>query len=482
MDSGVKDIERISVGRLNLDLSRSREGESEAFYPAGSLSSHRDSCSDSEDASQPAPRLDRSTRGLSEDYHSFQPTSDNIIIFEVCSPLNSDKDPDHLRPTPKDIDQTAVIRDLRDTVSRLQLQISSLKNAKTANFADKATVTSTIDEFKLVPSLKREIEHLTATCKRYERQNTELRTEIQHCASDLIELDKAKSRLSKELKKSQEKCDFMESEFRKIAEFVDTVLNRTEEMTLKETDSRHLSNYVSSKVEIIGSKYSRLLAAFDRINEENAKMKESLEMQSDEIVRQLSGKIQLKDKFIEKLEKTLEKYKEKMQEVKLEEDSEVFEDLTPKNRTENLSHKLREITEELAPFRSQHGSPERIRGFSPEPAFSFIESSPNIVPNPEETVEMKTDTPVKEKRLAWKSKQARRNVFVGMNFQSQLAVEKYKPVLSRERSVNGSKGKGSRGDNLTPKFCRQVETKGAGSVERKKKDAKLVRGNSAWKQ
>ena len=172
------------------------------------------------------------------------------------------------------------------------------------------------------------------------------------------------------------------------------------------------------------------------------------ESSCEESVRQLQTKIQLKDKFIEKLEKTLALYKEKMLDLKVEEDSEQFEDLTPKNRTENLSHKLREIAEELPPFRSHHGSPQRPVHFSPEPSFSFLDASPA----PES--QTKQETPVKEKRLAWRNKQTRRHVLVGTNFQSQLAVEKYRPVLSREKT-----GKPS---NLTPKFCK------AASVERKK--------------
>ena len=450
-DTGKSDSQpTLSRLGLTLDLSLDSSSATDLFYPAGSLSSHRDSIPDSEDASQPAPRGDHGQRGPSEDYFSFKPTSENVIVFEVCSPINQEKEA-------TSGEYEAVIGELKALVSRQHLEITALKTSKVSPSLHKATMTPQMEEFKLVPALKREIEHLTSTCKRYERQNQELRAEIQHCTSELVELDKVKTRLTKELKKSLQKSDSLESEFRKIAEFVDSVLNRAEEQTLGETDSKHLSNYVSSKVEIIGSKYSRLLAAYDRVQEENVKLREELEGNGEEVIQQLSGKMQLKDKFIAKLERTLALYKEKMEDMKVE-DSEQFEDFTSKNRTENLSHKLREITEELPPFRSQHGSPQRPVHFSPEPSFSFLAASPVPV---ESQAETKQETPVKEKRLAWKSKQTRRHVLVGTNFQSQLAVEKYKPVLSRDKRVSSLK----RTDNLTPKFCRQTDK--ANSVERK---------------
>ena len=444
MDTGMKRDCQQTWPRLGLTLDLSLDSSSAAtdlFYPAGSLSSHRNSMPDSEDGSQPAPRGDHGPRGLSEDFINFKPTSENVIVFEVCSPLSLEKE-STVGPSSA---PESVLCELKALVSRQQLEIAALKTTQATANLDKATMTPQMEELMLVPALKREIEHLANACKRYERQNQELRAEIQHCTSDLVDLDKAKTRLTKELKKSIQKCDSLEAEFRNISEFVDTVLNRAEEQTLGDTDLRHLSNYVSSKVEIIGSKYSRLLAAYDRVVEENAKMRES---SCEESVRQLQTKIQLKDKFIEKLEKTLALYKEKMLDLKVEEDSEQFEDLTPKNRTENLSHKLREIAEELPPFRSHHGSPQRPVHFSPEPSFSFLDASPA----PES--QTKQETPVKEKRLAWRNKQTRRHVLVGTNFQSQLAVEKYRPVLSREKT-----GKPS---NLTPKFCK------AASVERKK--------------
>ena len=461
-----------TLSRLGLTLDLSLDSSSavtDLFYPAGSLSSHRDSRLDSEDGSQPAPRGEHGPRGPSEDYFNFKPTRENVIVFEVCSPISLEKGAEMRTSLGQSSDSEAIICELRALVDRQRLEIAILKANTAATSLDKATMTTQMEEFKLVPALKREIEHLTNACKRYERQNQELRAEIQHCSSDLADLDHAKARLSKELKKYQQKSDSLEAEFRKIAEFVDTVLNRAEEQGLGETDMRHLSNYVSSKVEIIGSKYSRLLAAYDRAIEENAKLREDLEGNGEELAKQLNSKILLKDKFIEKLEKTLVLYKEKMMDLKGEEDSEQFEDLMSKNRTENLSHKLREIAEDLPPFRSQHGSPQRPVHFSPEPSFSFLDASP--VPA-ELLAEIKQETPVKEKRLAWKNKQTRRHAFIGTNFQSQLAVEKYRPVLSREKS--GSRGKPARTDSQTPKFCRQPESK-AVSVERKKKDLKSAR-------
>lgn len=458
-----------TLSRLGLTLDLSADSSStDLFYPAGSLSSHRDSRLESEDASQPAPRGEHGPRGPSEDYFNFKPTRENVIVFEVCSPISLEKGPE-MRTSMGHSDSETIICELRALVDHQRMEIASLKANKGAASLDKATMTTQMEEFQIVPALKREIEHLTNACKRYERQNQELRAEIQHCSSDLVDLDHSKARISKELKKYQSKSDSLEAEFRKIAELVDTVLNRTEEPGLGETDMRHLSNYVSSKVEIIGSKYSRLLTAYDRAIEENAKLREDLEGNGEEMAKQLHSKIALKDKFIEKLEKTLVLYKEKMMDLKGEEDSEQFEDLMSKNRTENLSHKLREIAEDLPPFRSQHGSPQRPVHFSPEPSFSFLDASP--VPAELQT-EIKPETPVKEKRLAWKSKQTRRHAFIGTNFQSQLAVEKYRPVLSREKS--GSRGKPVRTDSQTPKFCRQQESK-AVSAERKKRDSKSAR-------
>ena len=345
-----------------------------------------------------------------------------------------------------------------------------------------------------------------------------------------MELDKAKTKLTSDLKRVSIQADTYESELVKLSEFIDSLLQQSDDelfWSQPDRDPKHLSNYVFSKVEIIGSRYSRMQAAYDRIVEDNTRLRQELEMRVKnsqiqtadhmDLVKQLNTRIKLKDRFIQKLETTLRIYKEKLMELRDDDfhrslEGDQFGLMAPSHRTENLSHRLKSLVEDLKPYISHDGSPanepettnliskspqrgEDVGKLSkPNPRGhtekSFIESDEEVfrptymsgsesLNNTLDVVSRKPDTPIATKRFGWKAKQGRRNLHHRTQSQNLFALENYQPVLLhrtgvkdltlRGRTEDKVKGpvttpsrsdplaaKANRGDNPTPKVVKPM--------------------------
>ena len=340
----------------------------ERFCPAGSLSSHRDSRSESEDEqSHPAPLL------LSP-AAAFLPTSDNVIAFEVYTPAeDSLSAEDHQKPT-------------------LKLEIEK---------RERSTMTEKV-----------------GLSGRYERQNAELRRELQSCTSDLLELDKAKSRLATQLHTSQVQLQVYEQAFHHLSSLFSRLLDEETAPTSPEIHT-NISDLAIHKAEILASRYVRLQAGYDRLAEDNTKLRLDQDGGPQvEIVRQLNSRIKLKDRCIQKLEQTLQIYKEKLTQIR---DQDEF----PSNKTENFSMRLQGLNTD-SPAASPPTFPET--SITPCEKLESEEDVPRTV-----TGESLNNTLDKGKKV----NVVRKREHVRTQSQGLIEVEKYQPVLmnrSRETS------------------------------------------------
>lgn len=382
---------------------------SRAFYiPAGSVSSHEgDSLSDTQEPSLPPMDLRFED---SESITGFQPTSDNVIVFEVYTPPNQalpsqrhtskkflfsedvcfqipeEKDSPKLEDRPlSSADALAslgysedeeelpasnrsgqssdrevaklqeMLRNaasendkLRNEISARDIRIQSLEMQKKAKpeTSSKQTMTNLEDSSEM-QRLKRENEQLASTCSRYERQNQDLRQEVQTCASDLTNAERSKGKLTKEFKRINQLVSTYEGEMTRIAEFVTKILSPETEETWEDKDPRHISNYLASKMEIISSRHSRLQAMHENKLEECEKLKQELqvcraalkaqETQGEDTVKQLTARLKTKESIIQKLEGRVK-------------DSSL-EQMKPRNHTENFTYLLRGLAENSTPPR-----------------------------------------------------------------------------------------------------------------------------------
>lgn len=477
-------VETITDSDTSRDLESSRKScreirissalSSHAFYPAGSLVSHKDSIlSSDEDSSQSMPRKAHSRVPSATNSAYFQPTPENVIIFEVapCADDKEWRDEDagqfvkaehwlkaERRETGMDLEEKNVtIAHLQQVISQQKLLIQGLKQRPERH--DQSTITLSCESQQ---ELEREIEHLTSSCKRYERQNQELRTELQSCTSDLLQLDQTKSKLLRELRKTQSKAETLEANLSKLAIFVDSVLGKSDEQDLIPSAPRieagELVEYLCCRVEVMGAKYSRLLAGYAEAVERYEALKQQVESGSYhakqaqlDTLQVKSTRNRLKDRFIKQLESTISAYKEKL--LALPDQDGTGEDDTPAMaQTENLNKKLKQIREDVQSFRSQQGSPERLSpavspcrspqseakypgiegemtGFEESQRLETRQSRPSDEVDISEGQVLKPENSVQTKQALWTAKQGQKS-FKGPSLQLQKQIqERFRPVL-----------------------------------------------------
>ncbi len=366
------------------------------FCPAGSLSSHRDSHSESEeDRSHPAPLL------LSP-AAAFLPTSDNVIVFEVYTPASEAK-------FTFSEDQGKAVKPRRQGMER----------------KEQSTMTEQQNY-----------------CIRHERQNAELRRELQSCTGDIIELDRAKARLTQDLQSCRLQLYSYEHDFMKLAELFDRLLD---EDLLCTPPEAQMNSYVLSKAEILAARYTRLQSGYDKLVEDNARLRLDQEGgvgPQGEIVRQLNSRIKLKDRCILQLEQTLQRYKEKLTQLRDQDDLSL---LPPSNKTENFSTRLQGLSLD-SPAASPPTFPDSTTPCDRQDSYD----EPHVpMATGESLNNTGKPTPVKS--------QGSKKEHVRTQSQSMFPVDKYQPVLlhrSRDtsfRSRHPSKAAPMKCDGLTPK-------------------------------
>ena len=453
--------------KVNLRLDAFEDRLKDRFCPAGSLSSHSESPLSSEDAPRHAVLAQ-----LSPDPSFFQPTSDNVIVFEVFTPLSQDECPvpvqdcysitEEIRTPSREVtspelgssgysgdedehmhaqegDKTGLLGEilkLQQTVAQQRGEIKGLKMLLKERDAalsmihsgshrrDKGTMTT--------EETRTKADQLSASCKRYERQNLELRREIQSCTKDLLGLDKAKTDLFHSLQQAKQLISTYEQDFQRLNNLMDQSLQRSPEDPV--SDLSLLSGYVVSKAEILANRMSRMQTSCDRLRDENERLVKEVEMGSKtaethsneqaELIKQLQARIKLKDRFIQKLERTLDGYKEKIREEDLQ------DTWQPSSKTENFSMRLKGLVKP-EPEPSHHVAESDDDVF--KAAFSSGVESLNNTLDP---VQRKTDsskvTGWKQRRRGWHHRTQSQNLFAPENYQPVLLarIKESKDLLS----------------------------------------------------
>jgi len=448
--------------KVNLRLDAFEASLEEKYCPAGSLSSHSASPIGSDD-SHPAPLQAQ----LSPDPSSFHPTSDNVIVFEVFTPTSQEERPvphqncfviaeeirtDSREVTSPDLGSSGYSGDedehisvqedvkasfmsevlkLQQTIAQQRGEIKGLKmllKERDATLAQVHAGTERREKGTMTAEEgKSKADQLAVSCKRYERQNLELRREIQSCTKDLLDLDKAKADLFHSFKQSQQLFSIYEQDFLRLSRFLDHILQRAPEDPV--SDPSLLPGYVLSKAEIVAARLGRLQAACDRLGEENERLVRELEAgtksaqsrnsEQSELVKQLQTRIKLKDRFIQKLERTLDGYKEKIR----EEDFEAS--WKPTSKTENFHQRLKDLVKpESRPSNKAVESDEEVF------RSAYLSGADSL--NHTLDVQHKGDS---AKPTVWKR---RRNWHHRTQSQNLFALENYQPVLlARVKETRG---------------------------------------------
>lgn len=140
-------------------------------------------------------------------------------------------------------------------------ELSRVREVIDRNQDDKETYTLDEDD-----ELERcnEIIDLRKECLRYERQNEELRTELQYSAQDLSESEHTIRKLNQDLSLLTEKTETYETEMKHCIRLIGEMLSPNYASSLDESDDlHHLSNFLSSKVEIAKSRLGRLKTKYE---------------------------------------------------------------------------------------------------------------------------------------------------------------------------------------------------------------------------
>lgn len=293
------------------------------YFPSGLISSNQGSVFDTDD-DESAKATPKSRRLSPTGPLPLLPERDNIITYEALSPTNdsrtygrflthkpsgfegtssdSDQDPSIIQgasvSTPELIkafypDNTRLSQTL--TLTRtiaLEQELENLKHKLEANTSELSRVTDAMHlhlENKET-NMCEEVNKLRGECFRYERQNEELRAELQDSAHDVAENERTIRHLSRELDELRLKTDAYEEEMKCCIRLMTEMLDTGSSYGFDESDDlHHLTNFFSSKVEIAKSRLSRLktksehaVADAKRLQAENDKYRRLIKSQTAE--------------------------------------------------------------------------------------------------------------------------------------------------------------------------------------------------------
>lgn len=335
-DLNIKTLEReLLTGQkiLHIDTDYNPESLSPLFfYPAGSLSSHRDSLFDAHEELEIPPDCKLHDKyHTTDDEGSIYTMSENIIDYEPISPMDQDTSqtssfenpqskfnyslsqdlgrshkhrPHDFRgiqtmPQPinfKHLFEDAVSknslsinsdRHLEEELTRLQGQLkeyvhetrelrSQLRTTSKAAL-EKAVQTESQEEDPELQKLKIELEDMVLCCTRYEEQNSELRQEIQLSAAELLKLDKSHHNLQIEVTELRGKCNEHDDELRKLVELADQVAESDRSTKPWESmNEKHLYNCLASTLEVIRSRTSRNKSKYEQLFSEKSRIQDEL--------------------------------------------------------------------------------------------------------------------------------------------------------------------------------------------------------------
>jgi hypothetical protein len=320
--------------------------EKHFYFPCGRLLSNPGSLFDTdEDISEKASPKGRHLSG--DDSQRFMPEGDKIINYEVISPTSEaghfghflnrrasgfeegSSSDDSRRPTviqgisasspemfeefypgkqrmsqTQNLSRTiALEHELERLRKKLEENTSELHRVKQVldkNLKDKET--NTLDEDDEL-EMCNEINELRMECLRYERQNEELRLELQYSAQDLSESELTNRQLNKEFIQLKERTEIHEDEMKECIRLMSEMLGNESAYGFDESDDfHHLSNFLSSKVEIAKSRLSRLKTKYElsasetkRLQAENEKYRKLMKSLAQEHAKSMAGlKQQLK--------------------------------------------------------------------------------------------------------------------------------------------------------------------------------------------
>jgi hypothetical protein len=169
----------------------------------------------------------------------------------------------HAEATPKDLE--ALQKKLGETAAELH----RVKQALYRPALDKAT--STYDEEDQLHRCN-ELNELRKECLRYERQNNELRCELQLSGQDLVESERTNQLLNHQLSQVRQQAETYEGNMKECIGQLAEMLG-TDTLVLDESDDlHHLSNILSSKVEIAKSRLSRMHTSYKLAKSEEKRL------------------------------------------------------------------------------------------------------------------------------------------------------------------------------------------------------------------
>lgn len=332
--------------------------EKHFYFPSGRISSNLGSFFDTDEDG--SVRLSPNSRHLSgEDLLGLLPEEDKIISYEAVSPNSQ---PDYLGIILKaktdnfdgarsnDSNRLTILQSIRTStpelleefspsmmrlsrtqnltrtialeqeLDRLRRQLEEntneldkVRHAFGRNFDDKET--STYDEDEELATCH-EINELRKECLRYERQNEELRTELKYSAQDLNESEHIIRTLNRDLSHLKQKTGTYENEMKRCIRLMADMLNTDNAYVLDQSDDlHHLSNFLSSKVEIAKSRLNRMKTKHELAtseakrlqtdNEKSRRLMKSIANEHAEATATLKQQLRASELKVARLEKEL---------------------------------------------------------------------------------------------------------------------------------------------------------------------------------
>ncbi|CAG9318493.1 unnamed protein product [Blepharisma stoltei] len=250
---------KLSHSNLKINTSYSPTQQEIFYFPSGSLSSHKNSVTYTEDD------LESNTDTRQEQSHNEEEASQdlNFITYLPQTPENEYKglifeaenmtkwDQNSINQT--DCMMPAKIINAMSTENCLIIDIKPLQNTKLIKEENEA--------------LKQSLDLYKFECERYAKENSQLICEIQQNSKDLQDLLQAEKKIKYEMSGVLERKKVMEDEMIKILELVEDA-SEDEGVTQRSKMARpgvHLFNHICSKLEIIRSRMHRYRAKTEKL-------------------------------------------------------------------------------------------------------------------------------------------------------------------------------------------------------------------------
>ncbi|CAG9326779.1 unnamed protein product [Blepharisma stoltei] len=293
------------------------------YFPSGSINSHFYSLDDTDEEFELAntPKITQEEEGSAvltyENFIEYEASTPKAPVYSMSNSVNCQEG--------STTDRFYEEKSIKEEANILEIQNLNLKS-ENSQISEKFSNSKTKE-------LEDEIQNWKTECERYEKQNQQLRSEIQLITNDFLEMELSLKQTKQDSQKFLEKQKTYDEEILRMYDIVEDIsqedgIPRTNR--INKADG-HIYNHIASKLEILRSRMHRYRAKNENLQNEIERLNLEIDENKDN---------ELKDKIIDDLHNKLKISEElRIQKFDTEKDSMISE------LTERLENKDKIISQ-----------------------------------------------------------------------------------------------------------------------------------------